>query len=125
MDDAQRTDGTSAAVVRTWGPRVEFQCPGCEERHAITTAENGWTWNGDITRPTFTPSVLAHPHPTVINPDLEGDALWAAENVRMTPRCHSFVTGGRIAFLSDSTHALAGQTVDLPAWPSDEEERHG
>jgi hypothetical protein len=31
-----------------------------------------------------------------------------------TPRCHSFVTDGRIQFLSDSTHALAGQTVDLP-----------
>ena len=29
-------------------------------------------------------------------------------------RCHSFVTDGRIQFLSDSTHVLAGQTVDLP-----------
>ena len=29
-------------------------------------------------------------------------------------RCHSFVRSGRIEFLSDSTHALAGQTVDLP-----------
>ena len=29
-------------------------------------------------------------------------------------RCHSFVTDGRIQFLSDCTHALAGQTVDLP-----------
>jgi hypothetical protein len=28
--------------------------------------------------------------------------------------CHSFVTDGRIQFLTDSNHALAGQTVDLP-----------
>ena len=28
--------------------------------------------------------------------------------------CHSFVTDGRIQFLADSNHALAGQTVDLP-----------
>ena len=28
--------------------------------------------------------------------------------------CHSFVTDGRIQFLNDCTHALAGQTVDLP-----------
>jgi hypothetical protein len=28
--------------------------------------------------------------------------------------CHSFVTDGRIQFLSDCTHELAGQTVDLP-----------
>jgi hypothetical protein len=30
--------------------------------------------------------------------------------------CHSFVIDGRIQFLSDSTHVLAGQTVDLPKW---------
>jgi hypothetical protein len=28
--------------------------------------------------------------------------------------CHSFVTDGRIQFLNDCTHSLAGQTVDLP-----------
>jgi hypothetical protein len=27
------------------------------------------------------------------------------------------VTDGRIQFLSDSTHKLSGQTVDLPDWP--------
>lgn len=28
--------------------------------------------------------------------------------------CHSFVRDGRIQFLADCTHAMAGQTVDLP-----------
>ena len=28
----------------------------------------------------------------------------------------AFVTDGRIQYLADSTHALAGQTVDLPEW---------
>ena len=32
--------------------------------------------------------------------------------------CHSFVTDGRIQFLGDCTHSLAGQTVDLPEFPS-------
>jgi len=32
-------------------------------------------------------------------------------------RCHSFVRDGRIEFLSDCTHALKGQTVDLPDLP--------
>ena len=27
--------------------------------------------------------------------------------------CHSFVTDGKIQFLSDCTHGLAGQTVEL------------
>jgi hypothetical protein len=30
--------------------------------------------------------------------------------------CHSFVTDGRIQFLDDSTHELAGETADLPEW---------
>ena len=29
-------------------------------------------------------------------------------------RCHSFVREGRIEFLGDCTHAMVGQTVDLP-----------
>ncbi|MCZ4340562.1 hypothetical protein O4H52_03015 [Sphingomonadaceae bacterium G21617-S1] len=31
--------------------------------------------------------------------------------------CHSFVRNGQIEFLSDCTHALAGQTVPLPPFP--------
>lgn len=29
-------------------------------------------------------------------------------------RCHSFITDGKIQYLSDCFHELAGQTVDLP-----------
>jgi hypothetical protein len=31
--------------------------------------------------------------------------------------CHSFVTAGHIQFLSDCTHEMAGQTVEIPEWP--------
>lgn len=96
---------------------LHFWCPGCDDAHGITTGPNGWTYNGDIERPTFSPSVLVYPHRTLIDSDLEGDALTAPENVRMTPTCHSFVTDGRVQFLTDSTHEMAGQTVDLPEWP--------
>lgn len=102
------------------GAAVEFWCPGCDRRHAITTGPNGWAWNADRARPTFTPSVLVHPHETLIDPDLEGDALVAEENRTTTPQCHSFVRDGRIEFLTDSTHAMSGRTVDLPVWrPTD------
>lgn len=96
---------------------VHFWCPGCDHAHGISTGPNGWTWNGDLEAPTFTPSVLVHPHRTLIDDTLEGEALTAPANVTMTPLCHSFVTDGRIQFLGDSTHELAGQTVDLPPWP--------
>lgn len=99
---------------------VHFRCPGCESVHGITVdAPDSWTWNGDVERPTFSPSVLVHPHKTLIDATLEGDALTAPENVTTTPLCHSFVTDGRIQFLGDCTHALAGQTVDLPPWRED------
>ena len=61
---------------------------------------NGWQFNGDVERPTFTPSVLERYGDSEVN--------------------HYFVTDGRIQFLADCTHELAGQTVDLPVWTSDE-----
>lgn len=77
---------------------LRFSCPGCKDWHVIRTGPDGWTWDGSVDVPTFSPSVL-----------VQGPIGGVADG-----RCHSFVTAGRIEFLSDSTHALAGQTVDLP-----------
>ncbi|MNT63780.1 hypothetical protein D3C72_2016250 [compost metagenome] len=61
-----------------------------------------WGFNGDLERPVLTPSVLQN---------------WESSKGRRC--CHSFVgcngaQPGQITFLGDCTHALAGQTVDLP-----------
>ena len=92
-----------------------FDCPGCGALHApcvragsrYDTRANGlgpvWGWNGSMDAPTFTPSLLVR---------------WnggRGEN-RADEVCHSFITDGHIQFLSDCTHELAGQTVDLPDW---------
>lgn len=99
------------------GGRLMFWCPGCQSAHMVRVADGpgpGWGFNGDHDRPTFTPSVLVtYDGPDAGQVDDEGD--------RAPPAiCHSFVTDGRIQFLGDSTHELAGQTVDLPAWPEGE-----
>lgn len=83
---------------------VHFRCPGCDDVHQIRVGT--WTWNGDLERPTFTPSVLVRYE---VSPP----------NQHLSTVCHSFVTDGRIQFLGDCTHALAGQTVDLPPWRED------
>lgn len=90
-----------------------FWCPGCEGLHIIRTAGPGaWGFNNDYDKPTFTPSILVTYNGSDAGQDRgDGDRAPAA-------RCHSFVTDGRIQFLSDCTHALAGQTVDLPDLPS-------
>jgi len=90
-----------------------FRCPGCNDSHAINHGAGPgprWGWNGNADKPTFTPSVLVR---YGANPDADEEFKeWRTERV-----CHSFVTDGRIQFLTDSTHELAGQTVDLPEWP--------
>jgi len=77
-----------------------FDCPGCNHSHFINTnPEYGgvWEFNKDLENPTVSPSLLVR-------------MPWKDEmNI-----CHSFVTGGNIQFLSDCTHQLAGQTVELP-----------
>lgn len=96
----------------TTGNGLTFWCPGCKQTHSIQHGEGQgprWTWNGDAERPTFTPSVLVT-YPA--NPDASDEFKeWRTERV-----CHSFITDGRIQFLGDCTHALAGQTVGLPDW---------
>ena len=84
----------------TEGERLLFACPGCvESHHAIPVdGSRGWQWNGDTERPTLTPSVLTT--------STRGEA-------REKHICHLFVTNGFIQFLSDCTHALAGQTVEM------------
>lgn len=56
-----------------------------------------WQWNEDPARPTFSPSVR-------VRTELPG-----GEYV-----CHFFVRQGQIHYCGDSTHALAGQVVEMP-----------
>ncbi len=105
------------------GGKVAFWCPGCETAHAVGVGPSGWKFNDNGDRPTFTPSVLVTSgHYAGEKPD---GRCWCTYN-REHPddpapfkcyRCHSFVTDGRIQFLGDCSHALVGQTVDLPDFP--------
>ena len=78
------------------GFQYMFTCPGCDEWHGCKVP--GWTFNGDMDKPTFSPSLKVtmkrHEQPTRI--------------------CHSFIKDGMIQFLNDCHHKLAGQTVEIP-----------
>jgi hypothetical protein len=100
---------------------IMFACPGCTgegtfvRHHMIhatlsgetesphTTTAPHWDFNGNMDSPTFQPSVLAS------HPIKDDDDKVIGRYV-----CHSFVTDGQIQFLSDCSHSLKGQTVDLP-----------
>jgi len=82
-----------------------FWCPGCKAPHSVpvnqrpfgSATKNTWLWNKSLIAPTFMPSLLF---------DKDDPAK----------RCHSFVKDGKIQFMTDSGHALKGQTVDIPDW---------
>jgi hypothetical protein len=102
---------------------VLFWCPGCDEPHCVWVQGPGsvWTWDENAERPTFNPSVLIRRGHYV--PGEEGRDCWCSYTARTKRKapfscsvCHSFVRDGRIEFLSDCTHKMAGQTVELPDW---------
>jgi hypothetical protein len=84
------------------GRWLAFWCPGCQWVHMIPVEKpnpvNGacWSFDGNVDAPTFAPSL------------------------HLVGQCHSFVRAGRIEFLSDCAHELAGQTVDIPDMPAEE-----
>ena len=107
--------------------RISFWCPGCDEAHVIRVESRDhpvWTWNGDVDAPTFSPSILVTGTRITAKGEADYQAWMAAgypdrkgEMLDNEPVvCHSFVNQGRIEFLRDCTHHLAGQTVDLPDW---------
>lgn len=104
------------------GGGLMFRCPGCGENHMVRVGDGPgprWGYNGNPDKPTFTPSILIRSGH--FNPNAAGLDCWCTFEARIgrpapfsCKVCHSFVTDGRIQFLGDCTHALAGQTVDIP-----------
>lgn len=88
-----------------------WDCPGCGLQHWVNldpgltraradgTHERApcWSWNEDFDAPTFSPRVRV---------------TWTAGGEPQV--CHMFIQDGRVQFLGDCTHALAGHTIELP-----------
>lgn len=102
--------GAPSKIIEDAAGSLLFVCPGCGYRHRIPVGKMHiprWNWNGDLGRPTVRPNVM------VTYQENHDEPKWY-KWWRKKRRCNFFVTDGRIQFLVDSTHALAGQTVDLP-----------
>lgn len=93
------TDVAKPTEFGDYSVGIRWCCPGCNQHHAVpTSGPKAWGFNGDRQRPTPDPSVLVN--------GIRGDSApeWNAKN----PRCHVFIRDGRIEFLSDCEHELAG-----------------
>lgn len=104
LTDQEERDNPGTGDVTMW-----FHCPGCGHGHGYRVQRNKrldgkwpvWDWNGDMVKPTFTPSLLVDQH-------------------RPESRCHLFVTDGMIRFLNDCHHELKGQTVPMVSVEDDD-----
>jgi hypothetical protein len=85
-----------------------FWCAGCDHPHWFPTSGAvsavTWDFNGSRERPTFSPSLKN---------------TWNEGPARVPKCCHLFLTDGRVEYCADSTHALAGKTIDLPDLPEE------
>lgn len=102
-------------------------CPACDGAHRFEIlGEDGshpdrsdhWTWDGNLEAPTFVGSMLVRrTMPKGYTDDNPAPIGYDGPTVDYV--CHSHVRAGRWEFLTDCTHALAGQTVPmvpLPDW---------
>ena len=103
---------------------VEFKCPGCLDWHIVnvnpTNGLPAWSFNHDLEKPTFSPSLLVrtgHYVPGQSQPPDCPSCNCQYENGDDWPFkcgvCHSFIRNGNIEFLSDCTHENAGKTLPI------------
>lgn len=83
---------------------ILIMCPACDDLHMLPVGGDvppgkpQWEFNGNLEAPTLSPSLLTR----------MGNQV-----------CHSFLRNGIWEFLSDCTHAFAGQNTpspELPEW---------
>lgn len=94
-----------------------FYCPGCGHNHVFYTGlqyinTSRWHFNGDLNKPTFSPSLLNRW-------GKQADPNWqepggAAPDNQWSGRCHLLVQDGVINYCGDCTHDYNGkQAVEM------------
>lgn len=86
--------------VRVDGSLLSLWCPACKMAHTIDlNSTRHYKWNGNQENPTVFPTINYR------NEDY---------------KCKSIVGHGQWHYLSDSTHLLAGQHMDVPDFPEED-----
>jgi len=112
-----------AKVLDDIGEIVAYKiwCEGCKEKHVLyvnTPGRYNWSFNGDLDKPTFSPSLLIRCGHYA---DPNAKTCWCTYNKEHPDNpapfecgiCHSFIRDGNIQYLNDCTHYLAGKTLPL------------
>lgn len=90
-----------------------IRCQNCQWHEFPKVGKPGasWTFNGNLERPTFSPSM---------NELVKFSEAVCEEDRKPDRRCHFVVSDGQITYCGDCTHQLAGKTMPLEPWPESE-----
>jgi Family of unknown function (DUF6527) len=107
--------GQVSPFLRRTARGYSHWCPGCEQMHVIF---DRWSFDGNLTCPTFDPSVRITGKLTVeVEGEWTGEWVRDAEGKTVDFVCHYFLRAGVLEFCGDSTHAFKGRNVPLPELP--------
>lgn len=128
-----------SSKLRSWASAdgkkrgLTYWCQGCKTSHQITTQGGppgqNWSWNGDVNKPVFGPSVdVKTGH--YISSHKPGDDCWCTFNEKHPEdehdfecqHCHTWVgcngaKPGEVYFLADCSHELKGTIQPFPDLP--------
>jgi hypothetical protein len=107
--------GQVSAVLRRGEGRYFHWCPACEEMHQLP---DRWTFDGNVDRPTFTPS-FKHGGKRVVVEQGRWTGEWhrGPDGKPLDGNCHYIITAGMIHFCSDSWHGRS-DVVPMPEIPT-------
>ena len=92
----------------------KVKCPAGHYHYINTNVPNQqnaqWKFNGDLEKPTFTPSINERTG-YYVDKDVKGDEDYLRDN---SYHCHFVITDGKIYFCGDCSHGLKGMTMELP-----------
>ena len=103
--------GQVSAKMRRADGRYFHWCPACQEMHPLP---DSWTFNGNVERPTFSPSFkTTFTHWT-------GGVAESGHGLgeRQERICHYIIADGKIHFCADSWHGRS-DVADMPDLPRD------
>ena len=91
-------------------------CPACKQMHPLP---DSWTFNGDLNKPTFSPSFKTTGLHLVTDESGNWTGEWKldSQGKPIPYTCHYILTNGILNFCGDCTHSMANQSVPLPELP--------
>jgi hypothetical protein len=104
-------------ILRRGSQRYFHWCPACESLHPLP--DHGWTFNGDVHRPSFSPSFKQGGlRMVIVNGCWNGEYHRGADGKPLDGTCHYFITDGLIQFCGDSWHGRS-DIVAMPVIPQE------